>query len=314
MPRDLIEKSLKRKLSLFAIIHNNSRMPELPEVETIAKELNQALEGKRIVKFDVLREVSFKGNERELLGKIIKNVDRRAKMILIEFKNWDKTLVIHLKMTGQLVWRLKDWSEQKLQDEVVGGHPTVDWIEKLPSKHTRVVIRFDDESYLFFNDLRVFGWMRVFDAMDLNLLFNKLPPDVIDKKFSLEYFGKILSRSRRAIKLILMDQAKIGGVGNIYANDALFKAGIDPRRASNSLTVDEAERLRGAIRQVIALGIKHGGATYSDFVAATGLGGKYQEYFLVYGREGERCKNCKEKIKKVMIGGRGSYYCNKCQK
>ncbi len=288
-------------------------MPELPEVETVARQLDNVLRNKKIIKIKVLREVSFKGEKKSLLGRVVRSVSRVAKMLVISFTRGDEVLVVHLKMTGQLVWRADDWNQEKMKQEVVGGHPTVDWMGDLPSKHTRVIISFRDGSRLFFNDLRVFGWMRVMKKLEWQKINAGLPLDVIDREFSLVYFENVLKRSKRAIKLVLMDQQKIGGLGNIYVNDALFKAGVDPRRPSNDLRKNEIKKLYKAIRDVITLGIKYGGATYSNFVAASGLGGLYQEHFLVYGKEGEKCKRCGNKIKKIMIGGRGSYYCKKCQ-
>ena len=288
-------------------------MPELPEVETIARQLDRTLRGKKIVGVEVLRTKSFVGKEKELEGRKIKRVGREAKMIVVEFFSWDKVLVIHLKMTGQLVWRPKNWDIAHIKREVAGGHPSEDWIKELPDKHTRVVIDFSDKSRLFFNDLRVFGWMKIITRDQWLELREGLPPDVVDKEFSLEYFMRILRGSGRAVKLVVMDSQKIGGAGNIYANDALNLAKIDPRRSAKSLSAEEIKKLYEALKKVIKLGIKYGGATYSSFRDTRGLGGKYQDHFLTYKREGEKCKNCRGKIKKVKLGGRGTYYCPGCQ-
>src|SRR3989344_2113938 len=187
-------------------------MPELPEVETIVRQLDKALKGKVISGVEVLREKSFGGSSLELMGKKIKKVGRKAKMVVIEF---DKLVVlVHLKMTGQLVL-------VKGKERVVGGHPTADWVNKLPSKHTRVIINFKDGSRLFFNDMRTFGWMKIGDVPSM-------PPDVVDKEFDFNYLKSVFAKSKRAVKVIIMDQKQMGGVGNIYACDALFLAGVDP--------------------------------------------------------------------------------------
>lgn len=283
-------------------------MPELPEVETIRRQLDEALVGKIIARVEVLREKSFQAGSNEMIGREIEGVERRSKMLIIRFKNWEKVLTIHLKMTGQLVFRSD-------KQNIAGGHPTADWVKELPSKHTRVIINFKDSSRLFFNDMRVFGWIRLNNINDHEISMSKLPPDVNDEKFSLDYFRKMIGSSSRPIKIVLLDQQKMGGIGNIYANDALFLAGIDPRRASKDLNDSEIKRLHKAVREVIAKGIKYGGATAADdkFVNVAGMGGKYQEHFLVYGRTGEKCKKCGSEIQKIRLGGRGTYICPKCQ-
>ncbi len=282
-------------------------MPELPEVETIVRQLDGMLAGKKILKVEVLRTKSFQGDRQELIGKTIDSVIRRSKMIAISFRSWDKFLIVHLKMTGQLIYLSNG-------RRVVGGHPTVDWVNELPSKYTRIIINFDNGAKLFFNDLRVFGWMRVMTNDEWRMANDKLPPDVVDREFTLEYFKRVLAKSGRSIKLVLLDQSKFGGVGNIYANDALYKAKINPVRKANDLKEKEIGELYKAIKEVISLGIKYGGASVDKYVDAAGLGGKYQEHFLVYQRNGEKCKRDGATIRKIKIGGRGTYYCPSCQK
>lgn len=275
-------------------------MPELPEVETIVRQLDKALKGKVIKNVEVLREKSFNGDSSELEGRKIKKVGRKSKMLVIEFNDWNKMVLVHLKMTGQLV--LTDGVKK-----VVGGHPTADWVNELPSKHTRVIINFNDGSRLFFNDMRVFGWMRIQGIPNW-------PPDVVDKEFNFSYLKSVLRRSKRAIKLLILDQKKMGGIGNIYANDALFLASISPRKLAGELNEREIKKLLKGINKVINKGIKMGGASYSDFKDTRGLGGKYQDHFLVYDKEGEKCGRCGVKIKKFKLGGRGTYWCPKCQR
>jgi len=160
----------------------------------------------------------------------------------------------------------------------------------------------------------VFGWVRVFSKEAWEKLIAKLPPDVTSRGFTAEYFAKVLGKSGRAVKLVLMDQDKFGGVGNIYANDALYQAKVDPRRKAKDLTKKEMGELYAAVKEVIQLGIKYGGASIDKYVNAAGKGGKYQEHFLVYRRDGEKCKRDGEMIKKIKIGARGTYYCPGCQK
>ncbi len=288
-------------------------MPELPEVETIARQLDKVLRGKKIEKVDVLRKVSFQGDPERLIGSTVEKIDRHAKVIVWHLRDSDFVVMIHLKMTGQLVFDEKRGVGSQ-NHAVVGGHPSEDWLKKHPTKHTRVVVTFDDGGVLYFNDLRVFGWMKLIGREEFEKRMSEEAPDVNSERFTLAYFKMILGKTRRPIKLVLMDQEKIGGVGNIYANDALNLSRIDPKKGASSLKEEETERLHRAVVDVIEKGIKYGGATYNDFKDTKGLGGKYQEHFLVYDREGKKCKNCGGTIKKMKMGGRGTYFCEGCQK
>src|SRR3990167_5123955 len=244
-------------------------MPELPDVETIVRQLDGVLSGKKICKVEVIRTKSFQGNGNDLVEMVVDGVGRKAKMIVISFRNWDKVLIVHLKMTGQLIY-------VENSRRIVGVHPTADWVNDLPSKYTRIIIDFDNGAKLFFNDLRVFGWMKLMTDGEWEKLEKKLPPDVVDREFTMEYFRSVLAKSGRSIKLVLLDQSKFGGVGNIYANDALYKARIDPRRKANDLGEKEIRELYKAVKEVIDLGIKYGGASVDKYVDAAGVGGKYQ--------------------------------------
>jgi formamidopyrimidine-DNA glycosylase len=281
-------------------------MPELPEVETIRRQLRGVLIGKKIKRVEVLREKSFGGDSNKLVGWEIEKVERKSKVIEIYFKGKNEMVIIHLKMTGQLVFVDGD-------KRVVGGHPTVDWVRDLPSKHTRVVVDFTDKSKLFFNDMRVFGWIRIVPKDRYENEMRKTAPDVTEKEFSLEYLKIVLKKSGKAVKLVLMDQEKIGGVGNIYANDALYLAKVRPDRKASSLGDKEAKSLLASVREVINKGIKYGGASAANYVDTKGMGGTYQDHFLVYKKEGQLCKICKGKIQKMKIGGRGTFYCPNCQ-
>jgi formamidopyrimidine-DNA glycosylase len=282
-------------------------MPELPEVETIARQLNIALRNKVIKNIEVYRERCFQGDYKKMCGWKVVGVSRKSKVIGLSFVGKDEMVIIHLKMTGQLI--VVDG-----KGRIAGGHPTADWINDLPSKHTRVVIRFDDGAELFFNDMRMFGWMKLVSVEKYEDEIKRKAPDVIDGHFTSDYLRSVLSKSGRAVKLVLMDQEKIGGVGNIYANDALYMAGIMPDRKASSLSDEEVRNLYEAVQKVIFLGIEHGGASAANYVDTKGLGGEYQDYFLTYKQDGKPCKKCGEKIKKMKLGGRGTFYCVNCQK
>lgn len=290
-------------------------MPELPEVETIKLQLESKIRGLRITDIDALNKKSFVGEMGEVRGLRVLGVRRRAKITLIELEKgfW---LAIHLKLTGQLIYREAKSEERRAKSENCDDlKEGLFAITKLPNKYTRVIISFDNGGKLFFNDLRMFGWMRV--LRDLRELGEeKFGPEAIDEKsFSLEYFKNILAKSKKPIKLILMDQEKLAGVGNIYANEAIFSAGILPMRPSSTLSDEEVERLRSSILKILREAIKHQGTSDKDeaYRQISGEKGNFQNYLKVYGREGEKCQKCSGIIKRVALGGRGTFYCSSCQ-
>lgn len=323
-------------------------MPELPEVETIRRQLEPVLVGQRIGSVQVLREKSWGGEVDEVIGAEIVAVRRKAKVLIIDISHKQfaiSHLLVHLKMTGQLIYEatsdkshatsldssaplrcaqndkqaLKSSAESSTHQpinwpttpRIVGGHPNNSWTAQLPDRHTRVIIELD-RGTLYFNDMRVFGWVRAVNQQSVNQLISSMPPDIIDDECHHEYFYQILQRSGRAVKLVILDSHKVGGVGNIYANDGLFLAGIDPRRAANSLTKKESAKLLESLRHVVNLGIELGGATAADgkFVNTKGYGGKYQDHFQVYEREGDLVERNGQSgyVEKFKLGGRGTYW------
>lgn len=285
-------------------------MPELPEVETIVRQLQRVLPGRTIVKVAILHTKTFEGDAQVLKNKTIESITRRAKMTLITFKNSKLILAIHLKMTGQLIFVPNSAVKAK---RIVGGHPTPDWIQSLPSPYTRASISFSDGSVLYFNDQRLFGWIRIMTRDWWLATSYKLPPDVIDPEFTTQYLSKVLNKSTRAVKLVILDQAKMGGMGNIYANDALWLAQINPAKPAHTLSKIEIVALHQAMQRVLFRGIELGGASESTYKHINGMGGKYQEEFLIYKKEGEECKRCGGIIEKFKLGGRGTYWCRGCQ-
>ena len=281
-------------------------MPELPEVETIVRQLDQVLPGKIISSVEVLRDKSLQGESSQAAGETISGVKRKQKIIVLKLSK-NLVMLVHLKMTGQLIY-------QSPEKRIVGGHPTADWVGELPSKHTRVIVRFDDGSVLYFNDQRVFGWVRVVRREEWRVTMSGMAPDVVDEAFTVEYLEKVLKKSVRAVKLVILDQDKMGGMGNIYSCDALYLAGISPLRISSSLTVREIKSLHDAMIFVLNKGIETGGASLSHFVDTEGFGGHYQDHFQVYNKEGESCAKCGSTIEKIKLGGRGTYFCPKCQR
>jgi len=285
-------------------------MPELPEVETIRLQLDQFLRGLTIVDLKILNPKSFLGQPELVRGKKIIGVKRRAKITLIELEG-GICLAVHLKLTGQLIYRDKKEKEKGICEE----KGPFDVCE-LPNKFTRVIFDLDNGSRLFFNDLRAFGWIKVIrDIREIGE--EKLGPEANDQKtFTLNYFQEMLAKTKKPIKLVLLDQKKLAGVGNIYANEALFRASILPTRPANSLSKEETEKLRNEIIKVLNEAIKFKGTSDRDeaYRQATGEKGEFQKHLKVYGKAGQKCPRCEGVIKRITVGGRGTFICPRCQK
>lgn len=285
-------------------------MPELPEIETVKLQLARVLVGRILEGYAIYRPKSVQGDLDKFKGRRVVGVRRLAKVLLIEFSG-DLTLAFHFKMTGQLVFERIGFNPIR----VVGGHPTEDFVGKLPSSHTRVVFIFNGGT-LYFNDQRLFGWIKAGPRVEIEAekFLAKLGPEPFD--ITNAEFVRRVSRSKRPIKLVLMDQEVISGVGNIYANDALWEARVNPRASASSLSVNQLASLFEKVKLVLREGIKYGGATAADakYIDLHGLGGHYQEHFRVYDRTGLPCHRCGTKISKTVLSGRGTYYCPQCQK
>ncbi len=257
-------------------------MPELPEVETIRRQLTPYFVGKRILAIDVREPKSYQGEL--LIGARIIDVARVGKYLYIKMEDkreWE----IHLKMTGRLVWERGEY-------------------ESAP--HTRVIITLENGK-LYFWDTRKFGYIKVKSEGRVRL--GPEPWNISDTELL-----RKLQKTGRAIKDALLDQTLLAGVGNIYANDGLWLAGIDPRRKANTLKLSKIKKLRASLCAVMERGLATGGASDNSYVDAYGNRGTYQNEFLVYKRTGEACLKCGQTLKYVKVGGRGSWVCEKCQK
>ncbi len=287
-------------------------MPELPEVETLKLGLQKYVVGHNILNIEVRVPKLFTGEKKKIIGAKITGVKRIGKGLIIELNN-NFCLAVHLKMTGQMIYQGKETKGFKLSEKTGGG---------LPSKYSHVIFTLNDNAKLYFNDLRRFGWIKVFKRIDVESLplFSKMGPEPYEKtdlkreKLTLENFKKILNKSNLAIKVFIMDQKRIGGIGNIYANEALFKAGISPERKAKELSELEVKKLFSSIIDVIKDGLKYGGSSDENFINVLGQEGKYQQHFLVYDRKDQKCTRCGKKILRIKLGGRGTFYCKNCQK
>ncbi|HZQ29875.1 MAG TPA: DNA-formamidopyrimidine glycosylase family protein, partial [Patescibacteria group bacterium] len=235
-------------------------MPELPEVETIRKGLEHFLVGHKIELVDVKVPKLFEGDPESVRGGRIKAVRRFGKGLVIDLSN-GYSLAIHIKLTGQLIFR-----DPKTKNEPLSAK-----VGTIPSKFTHVIFTLDKNSYLYYNDTRRFGWIKVIPTDKVKELpfFKTMGPEPF-KDLKLDYFKKVLESSNLAVKPLIMDQKKIGGIGNIYANDALYLAKVDPRRKAKSLSSNEIKKLYEAIHKVMEKGLKYGGSSELNYVNALG--------------------------------------------
>jgi formamidopyrimidine-DNA glycosylase len=266
-------------------------MPELPEIETIKRYLEKDLTGRKIKDVKILNKKSFIGDKKKILNSKILKIERKGKMLILRLNN-SLNLVFHLKLTGQLIFL------NFLRNSEI-------------TRYTRIIFVLD-KGILIFNDVRKFGWVKVLDDKDLNNELSKIGKEPFDLDF--KYLKEIFSKTKKPIKIVLMDQEKIAGLGNIYANEVLFLAKIHPLKPANKLKDNEIKNLLSAIKTVIKKAIKLQGTSFRFYVKPDESKGGYQEEFLVYQRKNEKCLRCKSKIKYIKIGGRGSFYCSNCQK
>jgi len=290
-------------------------MPELPEVETVRLFLDQHILGKTIAQIEILNSKSFVGNPELVEGQTIISTSRLGKQLSLHLKN-HLTLLFHLKMTGQIIvyspLSLKGVSEGR----GIFGHPTKDAFDSLPNKSTRVIFTFSDGTKLFFNDQRKFGWVKLFNQNELTEFQKDVGIDALSSDFTDDYFYHQLQKTSRAVKLVLLDQSKFAGIGNIYDNDALFLSRLHPQTPSNKITKKQAKILRQNLVDLMKESLFHGGSTAKDnkYIHPDGSVGQHQYYFRVYQRDGQPCQNCQTPIKRIKVGGRGTFFCPVCQK
>lgn len=288
-------------------------MPELPEVETVKRGLCKLIIGRKILVIKHDNPKSFPNTitdvKQFLVNSVVKDVRRRAKVLLIDLST-DYTLVIHLKMTGQLVF-------VDNKERFGAGHPNDSLVGVLPDKSTRVTFDFADGSHLFFNDQRKFGWVRLMPTLEVpNIDFmKKVGPEPLEADFTASEFAeRFKKRARTTIKAAILDQTVIAGVGNIYADESLWGAKIHPKRLVSTITSAEFKKLYTEVRLVMNLSIEKGGSTNRNYVNAEGKKGSYMDFARVFRREGLPCPRCGTTIIKIRVAGRGTHICPHDQK
>jgi len=267
-------------------------VPELPEVETIRSQLAPRLEGRTIVRAEILdprltRPYDLFEVAEELEGDTVVAVERRGKYLLVRLEG-GLALVVHLRMTGSFGF--------------------------VPVSHERAVLELDDGARLVYRDVRRFGTWLVVEEADLEpYLAAKNGPEPLGPRFSARWLAAQLARRKAPLKAVLLDQRVVAGLGNIYADEALWRARVNPLRPANGLSADEVRRVTRAVRASLRAGIERQGSTLRDYAAPDGASGSMQEEFRVYGRDGEPCRRCRTPITKTRVGGRGTWFCPRCQ-
>lgn len=287
-------------------------MPELPEVETVARQLEPELEGHRIEELEVLderwsRPVPAAELGAAVSGATIEGLGRRGKYLMLALDG-DRTLVMHLRMTGNLVLvegdDVLDPSEGRL---LYQGERTTS------AKHLRARFLLDDGRELWFTDPRRFGEAFLIDDADLPLRFERLGVEPLSSEFTAEALGAMAAGRTAPLKSFLLDQSGVSGVGNIYADEALYRARLHPLSPAGSMNLEHLEALRDAVVAALEAGIDAGGSSIDDYRDGRGEKGTMQEKFLVHTREGEPCPSCGGEIVRIVVGGRSTYFCPSCQ-
>lgn len=273
-------------------------MPELPEVETIRRQLIEKIKGKRVEQVEVrlprlIKNVPSREFEKAICGVTALNIRRRAKLLVFDFSNgW--SVIVHLKLTGQLIYEGKEGV----------GKPYI-------------IYTFNDGSQLKHYDFRMFGYAKLFKSDEVERILEKeeFGPEPLDKNFTIDIFrARLKEKPNVRIKPLLLDQTFIAGIGNIYAQEACFFAGVLPERRAASLSEAEIKKLYAGLRQILTNAIERGGSSVDSYVDAAGERGAYVPLLKVYGREGEKCLKCGGIIKTIKLAGRGTSFCLNCQK
>ncbi|MDD4761970.1 MAG: bifunctional DNA-formamidopyrimidine glycosylase/DNA-(apurinic or apyrimidinic site) lyase [Candidatus Pacebacteria bacterium] len=287
-------------------------MPELPEVETIKRDLEKVVLKKKIKEVKVEKKKIVRGDAaefvKELKGGMFVKISRVGKLLIFHLSS-GLFLLVHLKMTGQLIFKKKE----KI---TAGGHNISNKdLENLPNKYSRIIFTFADKSRLFFNDIRQFGYMKLASEKEKTAIEKKYGLDPLSSSFTKESFLELLENKKGKIKTFLLNQNLIAGIGNIYADEICFEAKVRPDRKIDNLTKKEKEKIFLLCKLILKKAVKYKGTTFRDFRNAHGKPGGFSKFLKVYQKEKSLCPSChRAKIEKMKVGGRGTRFCPYCQK
>jgi len=300
-------------------------MPELPEVETIRRDLAKKILDKKIKDIFVLDKrtltpVRHRSDIRQmsngarrfkkiLIGKSFVGIERRGKLLIFKL-NTNKFLLVHLKMTGQLIYEKKG-NSKKQSEIIVGGHEDKNF--KQVDKYARVVFEFEDSSKLYFNDLRIFGYLKIINEKELEKVKEGFGVEPLSPAMSPAKSMAMFKNKKTTIKAFLLNQKNIAGIGNIYTDEICFACGILPTRKVNTLNKKEIELILKNTKKILKLAIEKRGTTFNNYRDSNGNKGNFVSFLKVYGRQGQKCQKCGGEIKKIKVAGRGTHYCPVCQ-
>ncbi len=297
-------------------------MPELPEVETIRRDLAKVLVGKKITDIQIINKSPIKSSvasfKNALLNKTVKKIERIGKLMMLDLSD-NNFLLIHLKMTGQLIYRydhhIVEGGHNLPVFSAEGGSASGGKAQWLPTKYTWVIWKFNDGSKLYFNDMRKFGYLKIVNKKEKETIMAKYGIEPLTPNFTLANFKKVLDKRKTSIKSVLLNQALVAGIGNIYADEICFAAKIRPDQSVAKMSEAAIKKVFTASEAILKKAIAHKGTTFKDYVNAHGGKGNFSDYLQVYQRVGEKCLRCKKGIiTKNKTAGRGSHYCPVCQK
>jgi formamidopyrimidine-DNA glycosylase len=289
-------------------------MPELPEVETTVRDLKKKVLGRTFVDvwtdFEkiVKKPGSFKKFKKEIIGKKIKDIRRRAKFIIFDLSE-DKSLLVHQRLTGHLLVGNWEKNEGKWKNDST-------FLSDRVNTYIHLMFWLDNGLMIALSDLRKFTKMEIFDTKEIESLdkIKKLGPEPLEEEFTFEKFKERVKDKKRKIKQVLMDQEIISGIGNIYASEILFKAEIHPFKKANDLSEEELRKIYRSIKKVLKRAVELRGESFADWRDADGKKGSFDDERNVYQKEGEKCPRCGGIIKRKKINNRSTYFCPKCQK
>lgn len=292
-------------------------MPELPEVEVVRRQLANHVLGRKIQGVELLHEkITRQSPEfaQVLPGSQFSGIERIGKLLVFQLNGHPELnsgseslyMLAHLKMTGQFIFVDEN-------QKIGGGHSLTQHDFDLPHKHTRVVFYFEDGSALYFNDMRLFGYLHLVDEAEKNQIWNTYGIEPGRENYTWENFEKIFARRKTTLKALLLNQKIISGLGNIYVDEACFRSKILPYRGADTLTLFEKKALFKNCAAVMAESIERGGTTFYSFVAADGNKGNFSDQLEVFDRAGQPCYVCGELIQKIKHAGRGTHFCPNCQ-
>tara|TARA_B100000029_G_C17440191_1_gene911179 strand:- start:322 stop:1185 length:864 start_codon:yes stop_codon:yes gene_type:complete len=286
-------------------------MPELPEIEIVKRSLFKTIHMAKIIDIKIVnKNLRYKVPNffsKNLIGETILKISRRSKYLIFHFKK--KTLLIHLGMTGKLLlMRNRDHKLFKT---------SFYYKLNIQKKHNHIYIKLNNRFILIYNDVRRFGFFKFYNTPEISRIkfLNKLGPEPLSRKFNVEFFKNNIKKRKKNIKNLLMDQKFVSGLGNIYVNEALFMSNIHPLKECYNLEKNQIRKITFNIKKVLRTSISKGGSSIKDFKNTHGKSGEFQQFFHVYGKENNNCSriSCKGKIKKIVISGRSTFYCSKCQ-